>query len=163
MKATWQSATVASILSGIVGFGVLVAFLLILWRVYPCPEGASEHQIKLVWFIHVLSEKLFGYLVLALCAIGAAVPLRRNWRIGLGAAIGSGLAYQTAAILTYITRFGLPAYTENNPFWSTIGTTIAISALFGFFAVWGSYRCEQKQRRANKAVEATADPSQVER
>jgi len=109
MKAPWQRAILVSILSGGIGFGLLFAFATVFWRLHPYPENASQEQIKLVWAIHILSEKIFGYLILALCAVGAAIPLRSRWRIGLGAAMGSGLAYQAIAIITYVTRFGIKA------------------------------------------------------
>jgi hypothetical protein len=139
MKATWQRAVVISIFFGFIWFSLFLAFSAIFWRMYPYPENASQQEIEFVWAIHVLVEKLFGLLILALCAISAAVPLRGIWRIGFGAAIGSGLVYQAIAIITYIGRFGFSAYLRNNRFWFTIVTTIAISAIFGFIVVWKSY------------------------
>jgi hypothetical protein len=129
-----------SIFSGLIGFGLLLVFSTIFWQVYPYPDNAPQHEIMYVWAIHVLAEKLFGFLALALCAVGAAIPLRQTWRIGLGAAIGSGLVYQAIAIITYISRFGLLAYINNNLFWPTIAITIVISVVFGFIVVWSSYR-----------------------
>ena len=124
---------------------MLAAFSHILWRVYPYPHEADELQIKLVWAHNILLEKIFGFLVLAICAIAASLPLRRNWRIGLGAGIGSGLVYQGIVSITYISRFGLSEFSKSCPFWATIETTLAISALFSFLSTWGVYRQEYKQ------------------
>jgi len=145
MKATWNSAAFVSIVSGLIGFGLLFAFATIFWRIRPYPDNATAEEIRFFWAIHVLSEKLFGFVVVVICAIGAAIPLRKNWRYGFVAAIGSGITYQAIAIIAYVARFGLAPYLENNAFWATMGTTIVISALFGFISLWGSYRRENKQ------------------
>jgi hypothetical protein len=117
VKTPWRRAIFISILSGAAGFGLLIAFAEVLWRLYPYPEGASQGQIRFVWAIHVLSEKVFGFLILAVCAVGAAIPFRNKWRIGFGAAIGSGIVYQAIAVFVYILRFGFAPYLENNRFW----------------------------------------------
>ncbi|MCL2298488.1 MAG: hypothetical protein FWC38_00150 [Proteobacteria bacterium] len=142
MNATWQRATVISILFGFAGFGLLLVFATVLWWAYPYPENASQQEIEFVWAIHTLAEKLFGFLVVALCAVGAAAPLRRTWRMGLGAAIGSGLVYQGVAIITYISKFGFSAYLENHLFWSTVAVTVAVSAVFGLIVIRNSCRCD---------------------
>jgi len=144
MKATWNSVAFVSIVSGLIGFGLFFASATIFWRIHPYSDNATAEEIKLVWAIHVLSEKLFGFLVLVICAIGAAIPLRRNWRYGFVAAIGSGITFQAIIIIAYVARFGFTPYLEHNRFWSTMCTTIAISALFGFLSIWGSYRRENK-------------------
>jgi hypothetical protein len=156
MKSTPKSVTIAAMISGLIGFGMLLGFSMLFWWLYPYPDNATEEEIKLVWAVHTLSEKLFGYLVLAICAVSAAIPLRNPWRYGFAAAIGSGIVFQVIAILYYVTRFGFTAYLEYNRFWSTMGMTITISALFGFIAVWRSYRREHKQLRDNKRLESDA-------
>jgi len=145
MRIITKRALLLSVVWGLAGFGLLACFSLLLWRLYPYPQNATELDIKITWGIHILVEKVFGYIILVICAFGAAFPLRCDWKHGWAAAIGSGIVYQLVSIITYITRFGFVAYTENNRFWATLVFTLSLSALCGFICVWKSYRCEQNK------------------
>ena len=137
-----------SILLGVIGFVLLFLFSEVLGKLDPYPENATREQIEITWTIHVLWEKLAGFIIVPLCAIMAVVLLRGSWGAGFGAAIGSGLAYQAIAIIIYILQFGFTAYRTHHVFWKTLEVTIASSVLFGLLTICVLYLCAKRQKRS---------------
>jgi len=147
MIIPWRRAILISILLGVIGFVMLCVFSEVLGHLIPYPKNATKEQIETTWAIHVLWEKLAGFVIVPLCAITAAILLRGSWAVGFGAAIGSGLAYQAIAIVIYILRFGFSAYKTHHMFGKTLELTIACSALFGLLAICVLYLFRPKTKK----------------
>lgn len=127
MKRGWvliAQLTIASVLCLFVSSAVF-------WWLYPYPPNASREQIVAIWAIHVVTEKVAGYLLST--SISIVVTLL-TWRqlqrksVYLGAI--AGIPYHVIIGAIYIYRFGLAAFMANS---RPLGA-LSITILLSFFA-----------------------------
>jgi hypothetical protein len=85
------------------------------WLIYPYPENSSQQQIELVWGIHVLSEKIFSYLLTALISIYAVCKFKLSYGIKcIALALVGAISYHIIGGLVWVVRFGYEPYLQNS-------------------------------------------------
>ncbi|WP_162533769.1 hypothetical protein [Colwellia sp. Arc7-D] len=100
------------------------------WFAYPYPNNPSQDEINLVWSVHIIAEKLFGYLVI----VFTSVYITYKYRLTHGfqsvyLAIVCAISYNVIAAIIWIAQFGYEPYFEHSLPLKLLFIVIVLSAV----------------------------------
>lgn len=124
-----------TIVFSFVGYAIMIISAKLFWFAYPYPENPTQDEINLVWSIHVLAEKLFGYLVIIALSILLVFNFKQKYGIkSIYLAILAGIIYNVIGGLIWIARFGYEPYFEHSLPLQLFGLVVIISGVTSLIA-----------------------------
>jgi hypothetical protein len=98
-----------------VGYFSMVIAAKLFWFVYPYPNNPSQDEINLVWGIHIIAEKLFGYLVVVLTSIYVTYKFRLTYGYkSVFLAILCAISYNIIGGIIWMLQFGYEPYFKHS-------------------------------------------------
>lgn len=118
-----------------VGYAIMIISAKLFWFAYPYPDNPTQDEINLVWGVHVIAEKLFGYLVIIALSVLLVFYFKQQHGIkSIYLAILAGISYNVIGGLIWIARFGYEPYFEHSLPLQLFGLTIIICGVASLIA-----------------------------
>lgn len=118
-----------------VGYVVMIILAKLFWFIYPYPDSPTQEEINLVWSLHVLAEKLLGYLIIIVLSILLVFNFKQQYGVkSIYLAIFAGITYNVIGGLIWIVRFGYEPYFKHSLPLQLFGLVIIICGLTSLFA-----------------------------
>ena len=98
-----------------VGYFSMVIAAKLFWLAYPYPNNPTQDEINLVWGIHILAEKLFGYLIIVLTSVYVIYKFRltHGYKSVL-LAITCAISYNVIGGIIWMLQFGYEPYFKHS-------------------------------------------------
>jgi len=114
----------------VIGFAIMYISAYLFWFVYPYPENPTQDEINAVWSIHILAEKLFGYLVIVLLSLYVVYQFKLSYGFKcVFLAILAGVSYNVIGGIIWIARYGYEPYFEHSLPFQLLVLVVVISGV----------------------------------